>query len=75
MAKWEDYGTSNTGAVENDPYCMPSWNARNIKMMNSEMGYHDMGDRANSKCPTNMVGEKANKQEMGRLQKEGRKND
>lgn len=56
-----DYDDSQ---VENNPYCMDkSWQARNVKEMNQAMGYHNMADRANSSTPpTQMMGEKANKQ-------------
>ncbi len=51
------------GAVENESYCMPSWQKRNTEEMNNAMGYHDMGDLANTpKAPTQMQGEKRNVQ-------------
>jgi hypothetical protein len=57
-----DNGSS--GAVENNSYCMPSWNARNVKDMNQKLGYHNMADLANTKQPpTQMMGAKANEQE------------
>lgn len=63
MANYDD-AQGSKGAVENNPYCMPSWNARNTKSMNQQMGYNNMSDRANSRCPTTMKGAKVNKQVM-----------
>lgn len=52
-----------SGAVENEQYCMPSWNKRNVDEMSDKMGYHDMGDLANTgKPPVAMKGEKSNPQ-------------
>lgn len=51
------------GSVENDSYCMPSYNARNIDSMNKSMGYHDMGDLANTaRPPTPVKAAKSNPQ-------------
>jgi hypothetical protein len=51
------------GAVEGEAYCMPSWQKRNVDEMTNAMGYHDMGDLANTpKAPTKMMGEKRNVQ-------------
>lgn len=58
-----DYNESGKGAVENEAYCMPSWQKRNVDEMTQKMGYHDMGDLANTpKAPTSMKGEKRNVQ-------------
>ncbi len=42
-------------AVENDAYCMPSWQQRNVDDMNQRMGYHNMADRANAAHPPTPV--------------------
>ncbi len=63
MANYDDKGAAS-GAVENNPYCMPSMNARNVKEMNNKMGYHNMSDKANSRCPSTMKAAKVNKQVM-----------
>ncbi len=53
----------NYGAVEQEQYCMPSWQKRNVDEMSQKMGYHDMNDLANTpKPPTQMEGEKRNVQ-------------
>lgn len=53
-------------AVENEQYCVPSMQKRNVDSMSQQMGYHDMGDRANTKpWPVSMSGAKRNAQEMG----------
>lgn len=58
-----EYGDGDKGAVENESYCMPSWNKRNVEDMNNKMGYHNMADRANSSTPpTQMKGAKRNEQ-------------
>lgn len=49
---------------ENMQYCMNSQHARNVKMMNEKMGYHNMSDKANHKSPSTMNGAKANMQDM-----------
>ncbi len=53
-----------SGQVENESYCMKkSFQARNVDEMTNAMGYHDMGDLANTpKAPTVMKGEKRNTQ-------------
>ena len=38
-----------SGVVENESYCMPSWQKRNTEEMNDKMGYHNMSDLANCK--------------------------
>lgn len=51
------------GAVENEEYCMPSWQKRNVDEMSQKMGYHDMNDLANTpKPPNGLQGEKRNVQ-------------
>jgi len=56
-----DYGKD--GSVENESYCMPGWQKRNVADMNQKMGYHNMSDLANTKRPpTPAPGEKANHQ-------------
>lgn len=53
----------NEGAVENEQYCMPSWQKRNVDEMSQKMGYHDMGDLANtSRPPTPVKAAKSNPQ-------------
>lgn len=57
----ENYGKD--GSVENEKYCMPSFNARNIEGMNKAMGYENMSDLANTpKAPTAMKAAKSNPQ-------------
>ncbi len=58
------YEDGENGQVENESYCMKkSWQARNVDQMTNAMGYHDMGDLANTpKAPTVMKGEKRNSQ-------------
>ncbi len=61
-----DYSNADgvNGQVEQEQYCMKkSWQARNVDEMSDKMGYHDMGDLANTpKPPTQMQGEKRNVQ-------------
>ena len=53
----------NDRPVENEAYCMPSYQKRNVDEMTQKMGYHDMSDLANTpKPPTQMKGEKRNVQ-------------
>lgn len=63
MSGYENADGAN-GQVENESYCMKkSWQARNVDEMTNSMGYHDMGDLANTpKAPTMMKGEKRNMQ-------------
>lgn len=60
------YGNADgvNGQVENEQYCMKkSWQARNVDEMTQAMGYHDMGDLANTpKAPSQMQAEKRNVQ-------------
>jgi hypothetical protein len=50
-------------AVENEAYCMPSMQKRNVDQMNMAMGYYNMEDRANTpKYPTGMKTAKTNPQ-------------
>lgn len=66
---------AEAGAVENEQYCMPSWNKRNVDSMTKAMGYHDMGDLANtSRPPTPVKAAKENKQ-MGPEAANSSKND
>ena len=65
MTMAKDYSSADgvDSAVENEQYCMPSWNKRNTDEMSDKMGYHDMGDLANTgRAPTMMKGEKSNPQ-------------
>lgn len=56
------------GSVENESYCMPSWNKRNVEDMNTKMGFHNMSDRANSSTPpTRMTAAKSNPQLSPRM--------
>lgn len=58
------------GAVQNEQYCMPSWNKRNVDSMSQQMGYHDMNDLANTpRPPTQMEGAKRNEQLEPRMPK------
>lgn len=45
----------NDKAVENEAYCMPSWQKRNVDSMSDMMGYHNMADRANAAHPPTPV--------------------
>lgn len=58
------YDDGEMGQVEGESYCMKkSWNARNVDEMTKKMGYHDMGDLANtSRPPTPVKAMKENKQ-------------
>ena len=47
------YDSDNS--VENESYCMPSWNKRNTDMINKGMGYDNMADRANAAKPPTPV--------------------
>lgn len=40
------YDSDNS--VENESYCMPSMQKRNVEVMNKGMGYDNMSDRANT---------------------------
>ncbi len=59
-----DIADGTSGQVENDPYCMnKSFQSRNVKTMNNDMGYHDMSDLANTaKAPTPATGKVPNAQ-------------
>ncbi len=50
MADYKD-----NGVVENEAYCMNSWQKRNVDSMNDQMGYHNMADRANAAHPPTPV--------------------
>ena len=53
----------NDKAVEQEKYCMPSWQKENVDSMNKMSGYDSTSDLANCKQrPVGMVGEKVNKQ-------------
>lgn len=57
-------------AVENQAYCMPSMEKRNVDEMNSKMGYNNMSDRANTKkFPVGMQAAKSNTQLPPRMPK------
>ena len=49
--KYDAYGrgSGDWGAVEHEAYCMPSEEKRNVDSMSEKMGYHDMGNLANTK--------------------------
>lgn len=50
------YEDGSESQVENMSYCMKkSWNARNVDEMTQKMGYHDMGDLANTARPPTPV--------------------
>lgn len=58
-------------AVENEAYCMPSMQKRNVDQMNKASGYNNMADRANTpKAPTEMKAAKRNVQMSANLPKE-----
>ncbi len=53
----------NDKSVENEAYCMPSMQKRNVDSMNQQMGYNNMSDRANAqKPPVQMKAAKSNPQ-------------
>lgn len=59
MADYKDNG----GTVENEAYCLNSWQKRNVDSTNAAMGYNNAGDRANTgKPPVAMKGAKSNSQ-------------
>lgn len=63
----KDYGMgADEGQVQHESYCMKrSVEAENNREMNALMGYHDMGDLANTpKYPTQMGKERRNTQLM-----------
>ena len=59
-----EYGDAEGGQVMHESYCMKkSIEARTVDEMSNKMGYHDMGDLANSKIyPVQMGKERRNEQ-------------
>ena len=55
---------AEAGEVENESYALKkNFNARNTMEMNAKMGYHDMGDLANTaRPPTPVKAAKSNPQ-------------
>lgn len=57
----DEYGSD--GSVEQEKYCMKSWQKENVDSTNEKMGYENMSDLANCKGrPVSMEGAKENKQ-------------
>lgn len=58
-----EYGSDK--AVENEQYCMPSMQKRNVDSMNAGSKYPAWNEKSNTKAyPAQMQGAKANKQPM-----------
>jgi hypothetical protein len=73
MANYDD---GEAGQVENEQYCMKkSWNARNVDQMTNAMGYHDMGDLANTARPPTPVKAAKSNPQMGPMSASPKKND
>lgn len=69
-----DDGTSSQ--VENMSYCLKkSWNARNTDQMTNAMGYHDMGDLANTARPPTPVKAAKSNPQMGPTSSSPKSND
>lgn len=65
-----------SGQVENMSYCMKkSFNARNTDEMTQKMGYHDMGDLANTARPPTPVKAAKSNPQMGPASANPSKND
>ncbi len=70
------YDDGEAGQVENESYCMKkSWNARNTMEMNNKMGYHDMGDLANTARPPTPVKAAKSNPQIGPASANPKKND